>query len=107
MTTEIRMTVFIELNYSPKIIAKQFLSIFVNHTMNVTKFVRVSCAFLTFFTTFLANSAQAGFTDTASIQSFLRDNFSNTNSGMVIALLDEHGTKIYHAGKHVNGTDQE
>jgi CubicO group peptidase (beta-lactamase class C family) len=51
--------------------------------------------------------AQAAFTDPASIQSFLHDNFSNTNSGMVIALLDEHGARVFHSGKLDNGTDQE
>lgn len=48
-----------------------------------------------------------GFTDATSIQSFLHENFSNTNAGMVIALLDEHGAKIFQAGKLDNGTDQE
>lgn len=51
--------------------------------------------------------ARAGFTDAASIQSFLHDNFSNTNAGMVIALLDDHGAKIFQAGKLDNGTDQQ
>jgi CubicO group peptidase (beta-lactamase class C family) len=52
-------------------------------------------------------SVRAIFTDATSIQSFLHDNFSSSNSGMVIALLDEHGAKIFHAGKLDNGTDQE
>jgi len=51
--------------------------------------------------------ARANFTETTSIESFLRDNFSNTNAGMVIALLDEHGAKIFKAGKLDNGTGQE
>jgi D-alanyl-D-alanine-carboxypeptidase/D-alanyl-D-alanine-endopeptidase len=51
--------------------------------------------------------AHAAFTDATSIQSFLHDNFSNTNAGMVIALLDEHGAKIFQAGKLDNGTDEE
>jgi serine-type D-Ala-D-Ala carboxypeptidase/endopeptidase len=55
----------------------------------------------------LACTANSAFTDSSSIQSFLHDNFSNTNAGMVIALLDEHGTKIFQAGKLDNGTAAE
>jgi CubicO group peptidase (beta-lactamase class C family) len=47
------------------------------------------------------------FTDDNSIESFLHDNFANTNSGMVIAILDEHGAKIFHSGKLDNSIDQE
>ena len=56
---------------------------------------------------FAATQAHAAFTDASSIQSFLQANFSNTNSGMVIALLDESGAKIFHSGKLDHGTDQE
>ncbi len=50
---------------------------------------------------------RAASTDSASIQSFLHDNFSNTNAGMVIALLDERGAKTFSTGKLDNGTDQQ
>jgi len=60
-----------------------------------------------FLVIFLAINAKAAFTDPVSIESFLHDNFANTNSGMVIALLDEHGANIFHAGKLDNDTDQE
>src|SRR5580765_2661259 len=69
----------------------------------IVAFSVLSCWFLIGAST----AARAAFTDSASIQSFLHDNFSHTNSGMVIALLEEHGTKIFQAGKLDNGTDQE
>src|SRR3954447_12081271 len=57
----------------------------------------------------IANAAGTGFTeaDAASITPFLHENFDHTNSGMVIGLLDEHGTRIFSAGKLDNGTSQE
>jgi CubicO group peptidase (beta-lactamase class C family) len=75
--------------------------------MNIRKFARFAFASLGLITAHIAICTRAAFTDPASIESFLRDNFSNTNSGMVIALLDEHGAKIFYAGKLDNGTDQE
>jgi CubicO group peptidase (beta-lactamase class C family) len=54
-----------------------------------------------------ATQSHAAFTDAGSIQAFLHDNFSSTNSGMVIALLDESGAKIFHSGKLDDGTEQE
>jgi CubicO group peptidase (beta-lactamase class C family) len=62
---------------------------------------------LVLFVAFASFSAQAAFTDSSSIESFLHDNFAHTNSGMVIALLDDHGVKILQAGKLDNGTDQQ
>src|SRR5215469_15151619 len=73
--------------------------------MNIRKFVSLVSLVLTGAS--FAVSARAAFTDPASIQSFLHDNFANTNCGMVVALLDEHGVKIFQAGKLDNGTDQE
>src|SRR4029077_15144378 len=78
----------------------------VDHTMNAKNVRTGFLSFLLFCLRFPI-AAHAAFTDPTSIQSFLHDNFSNTNSGMVIALLDEHGTKIFQAGKLDNGTDQE
>jgi D-alanyl-D-alanine-carboxypeptidase/D-alanyl-D-alanine-endopeptidase len=75
--------------------------------MNIRKFARSACTLLGLSSWLVAISARAAFTDSSSIQSFLHDNFSNTNAGMVIALLDDHGAKIFSAGKLDNGTDQE
>jgi len=59
-------------------------------------------------TQFLA-AAQNGFTDAEAeaIQAFLRENFDNTNAGMVIGLVDERGSRVLAAGKLDNGTSQE
>lgn len=53
--------------------------------------------------------AQNNFSETESdgIKAFLRQNFGNTNAGMVIGLLDERGGRIFSAGKLDNGTSQE
>ena len=44
--------------------------------------------------------------DADSIKAFLRQNFANTNAGMVIGLLDERGSRIFSAGKLDNATSQ-
>jgi CubicO group peptidase (beta-lactamase class C family) len=75
--------------------------------MNIRYSLRSVYLLLGLLNAILTFSARAAFTDPASIQSFLHDNFSNTNAGMVIALLDQHGAKIFQAGKLDNGTDQE
>src|SRR5258708_3668211 len=75
--------------------------------MIIARLARFLCASFYLPIAFVSNHAHAAFTDSASIESFLHDNFANTNSGMVIALLDEHGAKIFHAGKLDNGTDAE
>ena len=73
----------------------------------MTHSLRFFCLFLGLLSASFTFSAHATFSDPSPIQSFLHDNFSNTNSGMVIALLDAHGAKIFSAGKLDNGTDQE
>ncbi len=45
--------------------------------------------------------------DYASIRKFLHENFDHKNAGMVVALVDEHGSKTFSAGKLDNGTDDE
>jgi CubicO group peptidase (beta-lactamase class C family) len=40
------------------------------------------------------------------IESLLNDTFSDGNSGMVIGLVDEHGSRVFSAEKRDNGTDQ-
>src|SRR5262245_60648495 len=79
----------------------------VHHYMTTRKFFRFASFWFGLIIVLVTIPGRAAFTDSSSIQSFLHDNFSSTNSGMVIALLDEHGTKIFQAGKLDNGTDQE
>jgi len=52
--------------------------------------------------------AQSNYTEAevAGIGTFLQNNFSNTNAGMVIGLVDERGSRIISAGKLDNGTGQ-
>jgi CubicO group peptidase (beta-lactamase class C family) len=56
-----------------------------------------------------AAAAQEGFADAYAdaIQALLRDKFTEGNSGMVIGLLDEHGSRVFSAGILDNGSDQE
>jgi D-alanyl-D-alanine-carboxypeptidase/D-alanyl-D-alanine-endopeptidase len=50
--------------------------------------------------------AQDGFSDDSAIKTFLHDNFDGKNVGMVIGLVDEHGSRIFSAGGLDNGTKQ-
>lgn len=50
--------------------------------------------------------AQDGFTNESDVKAFLHDNFDGKNYGMVIAVLDEHDSRILSAGKLDNNTDQ-
>jgi CubicO group peptidase (beta-lactamase class C family) len=56
-----------------------------------------------------AVAAQDWFADSQSdaVQAFLRDNFAEAHAGMVIGLLDKHGSKVFSAGKMDNLSDQE
>jgi CubicO group peptidase (beta-lactamase class C family) len=45
--------------------------------------------------------------DVDSIKAFLRANFDQRNSGMVIGLVDKHGSRIISAGRLGNGTSHE
>lgn len=47
--------------------------------------------------------AQDGFTDDDLIKAFLHDNFDGKNVGMVIGLVDEHGSRIFSAGSDGTG----
>lgn len=51
--------------------------------------------------------AQSNFVDSKAkiISAFLRDNFGDANAGMVIGLIDEHGSRVFSAGILDNGTD--
>src|SRR4051812_4330295 len=75
--------------------------------MNITTITRSFCLAAFLFTVQFSVTAQDGFTDEATIKSFLHDNFDGKNVGMVIGLVDEHGSRIFSAGKLDNGTDQE
>src|SRR4051812_38157773 len=50
--------------------------------------------------------AQAEVFDTEAIQEFLHRNFDGKNAGMVIGVVDEHGSQVFAVGKLDNGTDQ-
>lgn len=52
-------------------------------------------------------AADNHFANAEGIQAFLQGNFSHTNAGMVIGLLDHNGSRIYSAGRLDNGTTQE
>jgi D-alanyl-D-alanine-carboxypeptidase/D-alanyl-D-alanine-endopeptidase len=45
--------------------------------------------------------------DTGAIQEFLHRNFDGKSAGMVIGVVDEHGSQVFAAGKMDNGTDQD
>ena len=49
---------------------------------------------------------QDGFTDDDSIKAFLHNQFDGKKAGMVIGLVDKHGSKIFGAGRLDNGTKQ-
>ncbi len=51
--------------------------------------------------------SQASSFDGAAIQEFLHRNFDGKDSGMVIGIVDEHGSQVFGAGKLDNGTDQD
>lgn len=56
-----------------------------------------------------AAAEQSDFIDTEApqINTFLQKNFSETNCGMVVGLVDQHGSRIFSAGKLDNGTSAE
>src|ERR1041385_219190 len=77
--------------------------------MNIGSTIRSVCfALLLLAPQFLA-AAQSGCTNAEAdaIESFLRENFGNTNAGMVIGLVDERGSRVLAAGKLDNDTRQE
>ena len=73
----------------------------------ITKIAQVCCIALLIAIVQNPAAAQDGFTDDSAIQTFLHDNFDGKDAGMVIGLVDEHGSKIYCAGGLGNGTRQE
>src|SRR6266404_7440866 len=77
--------------------------------MNISTTIRFVCFTILLLATQFLAAAQNGFTDAEAeaIQAFLRENFDNTNAGMVIGLVDERGSRVLAAGKLDNGTWQE
>ncbi len=77
--------------------------------MNISTTIRFVCFTILLLATQFLAAAQNGFTDAEAeaIQAFLRENFDNTNAGMVIGLVDERGSRVLAAGKLDNGTSQE
>jgi CubicO group peptidase (beta-lactamase class C family) len=76
--------------------------------MKIYTTTRLICFAVLLFAAKISNATGIAFTDgdAASIKTFLHENFDHTNSGMVIGLLDEHGTRIFSAGNLDNGTSQ-
>src|SRR5204863_1260938 len=77
--------------------------------MNISTTIRFVCFTILLLATQFLAAAQNGFTDAEAeaIQAFLRENFDNTNAGMVIGLVDERGSRVLAAGNLDNGTWQE
>jgi len=55
----------------------------------------------------LRQEAVSRIADVDSIKAFLHDTFDHANAGIVIGLVDEHGSRLFSAGKLDNGTGQE
>src|SRR5438034_11077023 len=77
--------------------------------MSIGTTIRFVCFTIPLLATQFPAAAQNGFTDAEAdaIQAFLRENFGNTNAGMVIGLVDERGSRGLAVGKLDNGTQQE
>src|SRR4051812_31513314 len=77
--------------------------------MKNNKAARITCLLAAMLVARSLLAVESGFTeaDARSIKGFLKDNFVGTNVGMVVGLLDEHGSKIFSSGVLDNGTDQE
>src|SRR5262245_22543192 len=65
---------------------------------------RYSCAVILMISVRLCPAAEDDYTN--SIQPFLHETFDGKNYGMVIGLVDEHGSRVYSAGKLDNGTGE-
>jgi CubicO group peptidase (beta-lactamase class C family) len=82
--------------------------IWVSKNMNVSIRYRLACLSLFVCTSPLLAAEPVRFIDAHSdaIESFLNERFGDSNSGMVIGLLDQHASRIFAAGTLDNGTDQ-
>src|SRR5437667_5968696 len=56
----------------------------------------------------LSTTAQESFAEAYAdaIHALLQEKFAESNAGMVIGLIDEHGSRVFSAGKLDNGSDQ-
>jgi len=77
--------------------------------MSISTTIRFVCSTILLLATQFLAAAENGFSDAEAdaIQAFLRENFGNTNAGMVIGLVDERGSRVLAVGKLDNGTRQE
>lgn len=77
--------------------------------MKLQTISRIICCAALILASRFAAAQQTDFIDTeaAQINTFLQKNFSGTNCGMVIGLVDEHGSQVFSAGKLDNGTPAE
>src|SRR6476620_9571468 len=73
--------------------------------MRMKTLERICVATVFMATSYMAYAQDAGF-DSAAIQEFLHRNFDGKNAGMVIGVVDEHGSHVFAAGKLDNGTDE-
>jgi CubicO group peptidase (beta-lactamase class C family) len=75
--------------------------------MRIARIVHPLCIALALSATQSKTAAQDGFNDDLDFRTFLHDNFDGKNVGMIIGFVDEHGSRIFSAGKLDNNTDQE
>jgi CubicO group peptidase (beta-lactamase class C family) len=75
--------------------------------MTTFRIARLACLPLLLLSVPTSVAARENFADTYAhaIEAFLHENFSDSNAGMVIGLLDEHGGRVFSAGKLDNGAD--
>src|SRR5436190_24140850 len=73
--------------------------------INHSNFIRVCLAFV--LATPLGVAVADGFTEDLPIKTFLHEKFEGSNAAMVIGLVDEHGKRVFGAGKLDNGTTNE
>src|SRR5207247_8719382 len=77
--------------------------------MNINTTIRFLCCAALLIAAQFPAAAQNSFTDAEAdgIKAFLHDNFRQTNACMVIGLADQHGNRIFSAGKLDNGTGRD
>jgi CubicO group peptidase (beta-lactamase class C family) len=77
--------------------------------MNLASIIRLALIGLLMLVSPLTASEQMRFADVyaEAVESLLQSKFAHGNSGMVIGLLDENGSRVFSAGKLDNGSGQE
>src|SRR3954471_8304968 len=71
------------------------------------KTIAYACFITAVLTAASSQCADIAAFDAEGIQQFLHRSFDGKNSGMVIGVVDEHGSQVFAVGKLDNGTDQE